>query len=360
VSGDQLGVVVVGTGFGCRVHVPAARAAGLDVVALVGRDRERTARRADRSGVEVACGSLAEALQVPRSDIVVVSTSPGTHAELAEEAIAAGRHVLVEKPFTLDAAEARRLVDAADRAGVVALVGHEFRFVPQRLTFQRALADGLVGSPRLAAFVGHLSLVASVDAPAPPWWFDPAQGGGWLGASVSHLVDAIRCWLGEFVTVSAALPMVSDRDPSTQAEDSASIRFRMQSGCEGLIQQSAGVWGSRIEIMRVAGPNGTLDLDGEVVRFADAEGARELDLVGPPLPVDVTPSDDPRDRFTHIEIGPATVQAGIVRDLARGGSPEYDLVPPATFADGLACMEVLDAVRRSAADGGATTSVPRV
>src|SRR5262249_39588151 len=171
----QLGVVVVGTGFGCRVHVPAARAAGLDVVALVGRDRERTARRAARSGVDASFGSLAEALQLPGSDIVVISTSPGTHAELAEEAIAAGRSVLGEKPFTLDAAEARGLVDAADRAGVVALVGHEFRFVPQRVTFRQALADGLVGPPKLATFIGHTSLVASVDAPAPPWWFDPAQ-----------------------------------------------------------------------------------------------------------------------------------------------------------------------------------------
>jgi predicted dehydrogenase len=352
--------VVVGTGFGCRVHVPAARAAGLDVVALVGRDRDRTARRADRSGVEVACGSLREALQLPRSDIVIVSTSPGTHAELADEAIAAGRHVLVEKPFTLDAVEARRLVDAADRAGVVALVGHEFRFVPQRVTFRQALADGLVGSPKLATFVGHMPLVASVDAPAPKWWFDPAQGGGWLGASVSHVVDAIRTWLGEFDNVSAALPMVSGRDPSTQAEDSASIRFRTESGCEGFVQQSAGVWGSRIEIMRVAGPRGTLDLDGEVVRYADAEGTRELDLVGPPLPVHPAPSDDPRHRFTHIELGPATVQAGVLRDLARGAMPDDDIVPPATFADGLACMQVLDAVRRSAAERGATTSVSRV
>ena len=350
-----MGVVVVGTGFGCRVHVPAARAAGLDVVALVGRDRERTARRAARAEVDVACGSLEEALRLPHADIVVVSTSPGTHADLAEEAITAGRHVLVEKPFTLTAAEARRLVDAADRAGVVGLVGHEFRFVPQRVTFRQALADGLVGTPRLATFVGHLSLVASVDAPAPTWWFDRAQGGGWLGASVSHLVDAIRSWLGEFETVSAALPMVSDRDPSTQAEDSASIRFRMRSGCEGFVQQSAGVWGNRIEIMRVAGPRGTLDLDGEVVRHADADGVRELELVGPPLPVDLAPSDDPRHRFTHMELGPAIVQAGVLRDLALGIDPEYDIAPPATFADGLACMEVLDAIRRSSADGGATT-----
>ncbi|HEY7104761.1 MAG TPA: Gfo/Idh/MocA family oxidoreductase [Acidimicrobiia bacterium] len=354
---ERLGVVVVGTGFGCRIHVPAARAAGFDVVALVGRDPEKTARRAARAEVEVSCGSLAEALALPHADVVVVSTDPASHAPLAEEAIAAGRHVLVEKPFTLDASEARGLLQAADRAGVVALVGHEFRFVPQRVTVRQALADGAIGAPRLGTFVGHLPLVAAVDAPAPRWWFDPAGGGGWLGAAVSHLVDAIRSWLGELDSVSAALPMVSDRDAGTMAEDSVSLRFRTRSGCEGVIQQSAAVWGERIEVMRIAGPRGTLTLDGEVVHFADADGTRTLDLVGPPLPVDISPSDDPRHRFTHIELGPATVQARVLRDLARGVTPEYDLVPPATFVDGVACMEVLDAVRRSAADAGATTAV---
>jgi predicted dehydrogenase len=354
---QRLGVVVVGTGFGCRVHVPAARAAGLDVVALVGRDVEKTTRRAQRSGVDVACGSLQEALQLPHADLVVIATSPGTHAELAEEAMSAGRHVLVEKPFTLSAEEAARLCDSAGKAGVVALVGHEFRFAPERVTFRAALADGLIGTPRLATFIGHLALAAPLDMAAPRWWFDRGAGGGWLGASVSHLVDAIRTWLGEFESVSAALPMVSGRDPANHAEDTAAARFRMQSGCEGVLQQSAGVWGDRVEVMRVAGPLGTLTLEGDGVQLADAGGTRTLDRVGPPSPAELEPSEDPRHRFTHIELGPATVQAGVWRDLALDRPSAYDIVPPATFADGLACMQVLDAVRRSALAAGATVSL---
>jgi predicted dehydrogenase len=358
VSEQRLGVVVVGTGFGCRVHIPAARAAGLEVSALVGRDREKTERRARRAEVDVACGSLGEALRLPRTELVVIASPPATHADLAEEAITAGRHVLVEKPFTCRVEEAARLSDAAERAGVVALVGHEFRFAPARVTFRQALASGAVGPPRLATFVGHTPLVASPDTPTPPWWFDRERGGGWLGASVSHLVDAIRTWLGEFDTVSASLPVVSDRDPLTHAEDTAAARFRMRSGCEGILQQSAAVWGDRIETIRVAGPHGSLTLDGDSVSLADSAGTRTLEPIGPPLPLEVEPSDDPRHRFTHIELGPATVQAGLLRDLALGRPPTYDIVPPATFADGLACMQVLDAVRASAANGGAATSVP--
>ena len=84
------GAVVVGTGFGCRVHVPALRAAGFDVVALVGRDGARTARRAERSGVPHACDSLADALALPGVDAVTIATPPATHAALAIEAAHAG------------------------------------------------------------------------------------------------------------------------------------------------------------------------------------------------------------------------------------------------------------------------------
>jgi predicted dehydrogenase len=354
----QLGVVVVGTGFGCRVHVPAARAAGLDVVALVGRDPERTARRAERSGVGVSCVSLEDALRLERSDLVVVATHPASHAELAEEAVAAGRHVLVEKPFTTTADEAGRLASAAAAAGVVALVGHEFRFAPPRVTLRHALRDGLVGTPRIATFVGHSPLAAPLDMRAPEWWFDPAQGGGWLGAAVSHVVDSIRYWLGEFESVSAALPMVSGRDPDRSAEDTVAARFRLRSGTDGVLQQSAGVWGEGVELTRVAGPDGTLTVKGESVTFSGPDGTRVLDPVGPPLPLDVAESDDPRHRFTHLELGPAIVQAGVLRDLALGAEPPPHTGPPATFADGLACMEVLDAIRRSAAHGGETIAVP--
>jgi predicted dehydrogenase len=73
------GAVVVGTGFGARVHVPALRAAGFDVVALVGRDRERTERRAERAGVAQACVSLAEAFAA-WCRAVTIAEPPYAHA----------------------------------------------------------------------------------------------------------------------------------------------------------------------------------------------------------------------------------------------------------------------------------------
>src|SRR6476659_4278026 len=112
-----IGVAVVGRRFGCRVQVPALRDAGFDVVALVGRDLEPTAYKAEKLGIPHACGSLADALALPGVDAVTIATPPHTHFDLALEAVEAGRHVLCEKPFTTNAGQAQQLVDAVQRAG---------------------------------------------------------------------------------------------------------------------------------------------------------------------------------------------------------------------------------------------------
>ena len=142
------GAVVVGTGFGCVTHVEALRRAGFDVVALVGRDRQRTAERAAAVGVANPMTSLAAALARPDADVVVIATPPHTHAPLAHQAIAASKHVVCEKPFTLDKGEARELQQAAERAGVVNMLDTEFRWGTAQ-----ALAAGAIGTPRLATFI---------------------------------------------------------------------------------------------------------------------------------------------------------------------------------------------------------------
>src|SRR5262245_29152709 len=115
----MLRAIVVGTNFGCLTHVRALRAAGFDVAALVGRDPSKTAARAERVGIPLAATSLGDALTASDADAVIVATPPHTHAPLALEAIAAGRHVLCEKPFASDVAEARQMLEAAEAAGVV-------------------------------------------------------------------------------------------------------------------------------------------------------------------------------------------------------------------------------------------------
>ncbi|MDP9337153.1 MAG: Gfo/Idh/MocA family oxidoreductase [Actinomycetota bacterium] len=346
------GAVVVGTGFGCRVHVPALRNAGFTVRALVGRDAPRTQRRADRLGVPRACTSLHDALVLDDVDAVTIATPPDTHAALAIEACEAGRHVVCEKPFALDAAEAGRMLAAAQRAEVTHLVGHEFRWAPDRALVARAIAQGAIGEPRMFSVVQYVPLVADPASPVPEWWFDVRRGGGWLGASGSHVVDQVRTWVGEIASVSAALPIVSARDGG--AEDSFVVRVTTRRGAQGVLQQTAASWTPHVVgVSIVAGTEGTIEVTGEGVFCSDRGGRRALpvpsDLAGPTPP---TPSGDPRERYTHLELGPYTRLAEALRAGVEGRPPDSAVVPP-TFVDGLAEMRVLDAIRASAAAGGA-------
>src|SRR5512134_914538 len=91
-----IGAAVVGTGFGVITHLRALRAAGFEVHALVGRNEDKAAARARMFDVAYSSNSLAGALALPGVDVVAIATPPHTHAPIALEAIAAGKHVVCE------------------------------------------------------------------------------------------------------------------------------------------------------------------------------------------------------------------------------------------------------------------------
>jgi predicted dehydrogenase len=364
VPSGPLGAIVVGTGFGCYSHVRALRHAGFEVRALVGRDRAKTAERARLFEVPRACSTLAEALDAVDADCVTIATPPHTHAPLALEAIAAGKHVLCEKPFARDTAEARTVLAAAQRAGVVHLLGTEFRYDAGQALLAEAVRTGMVGAPRMATWLMHVPMLADPAAELPAWWADSSAGGGWLGAHGSQLIDQIRVTLGEFAGVSASIIHVVDR-PMT-ADDGFVVHFRMRDGCVGVLQSTASDRGIIVET-RVTGSTGSAWIEGvgDTVRVADAAGVRRLpvpdELRGDPAPAlpdgAVTTTYEQMITF-GVEYGPYTRLAAAFRHRIEGGEAGRGPGPqPATFADGVAQMAVLDAIRRSAQAGGAWTDV---
>ena len=354
------GAVVAGTGFGCITHVRALRAAGFEVHALVGRDPARTARRAAAVGVPHALTSFVEALALPGVDAVTIATPPLTHAALVLDALRAGKHVLCEKPFARDAGEGRTLLAAAHAAGVVHLLGTEFRFDAGQALLARAVHDGVVGNPRLAMFVLHVSVLADADAELPDWWADADQGGGWLGAHGSQVIDQIRVTLGEFDAVTAAVVRVAR---TTTADDGFVVHFRLRSGCVGVLASTAADRGPFLMESRVVGTRGTAWIDGlgDAVWVADARGTRRLEVADDlrTAPPSAPPSALLATTYEHmighgLDLGPYTRLAEHFRARIDGTDPPAG-PPPATFADGVADMAVLDAARRSATEARTVT-----
>ena len=137
------------------------------------------------------------------------SLRPALPVGIEIEATAEGITHTVLVPAEHEAAVLASLRSGLSRARVTALVGHEFRWAKERAVLGRAIADGWIGEPRFATMVQYVPLVADPEVRMPAWWFDRSLGGGWLGASGSHLVDQARVWLGEFTTVSAATRVVT-------------------------------------------------------------------------------------------------------------------------------------------------------
>jgi predicted dehydrogenase len=355
----SLRVGVVGTSFGARIHVPALREAGFEVAALIGVDPARTARRVERLGIAHACTSLAEALELDL-DAVSIATPPATHAPLAAEAIEAGCHVLCEKPFTLHAAEAEELVRRSTAAGVMAMVGHEFRWSLAQSTIAWGLDQGLIGTPRMVVSASFTSMLRSF--PMPDWWSDPERGGGWLFASGSHRIDALRQWFGEVDAVSAGLPRMREPvdDPDADGiDDSFNIRCAMRNGTEVALIQSGAAAGPGASMTRVMGTAGTMWAKGDTVYVAD-DASPGGDVLLPPSELTLPNVDalatGALAEMTRSELPPYIRLAQAFR-AAIEGTPDVAGPRPATFADGLACMRVLDAVRRSAADRGRWTTI---
>jgi predicted dehydrogenase len=351
----RIRVVVVGTGFGCRVHVPALRAAGFEVVGLVGTRPDRLARKAAEVQVDAVYTDLNEAISRTHAKLVTVATTPATHGALVKTAISCGCHVLCEKPFAFDSAEAESLLDAARHAGIIHMVAHEFRWLPERALFGRAIREGLIGVPRFLVIDQFNPFCADPETRLPKWWFDESSGGGWLGASGSHIIDQVGEWFGAFDSLSANLLVVSQRDNA--ADDSYSTRFLLKNGMEGSMQQTAGAWGPPAVLWRCAGTKGTVWIENGKVLLADKSGTRELAvpvelrLPTPPPPADLKPAD----RLSHFEIGPFTRLCEALR-AAIEGQPSTTVAAP-SFVDGLATMKVMDAIRASAAQRGALVRI---
>ncbi|MFF2632528.1 Gfo/Idh/MocA family protein [Microbacterium sp. NPDC058021] len=151
---------ILATGGIAHAFTSDLQTAGLDVAAVGSRSAESAQRFADEFGIPRAHGSYDELAADPDVDIVYIATPHPAHAENAIAMLDAGKHVLVEKPFTLTAAEAAAVRDAARRNGLLAMEAMWTRYLPHMVRVRKLIADGALGEVR-TVFADHTQKITA-------------------------------------------------------------------------------------------------------------------------------------------------------------------------------------------------------
>ena len=140
---------LAGTGFIGRVHARSLTLAGAELAGVAASTRESASAAANELRAARAFDSADELVRDPRIDVVHICTPNHLHLPLAEAALAAGKHVICEKPLAMDAAGAKRLVDAAEASGLHAAVPFVYRFYPTVREARERVRAGRTGALRL-------------------------------------------------------------------------------------------------------------------------------------------------------------------------------------------------------------------
>ncbi|WP_435821163.1 Gfo/Idh/MocA family protein [Micromonospora lupini] len=363
-----------------RVYDLPARAR---MALICGRDTPKVAEAADRLGWDAYTTDWRDLINRDDIDVVDVCTPGDSHAEIALAALAAGKHVLCEKPLANTVAEARAMTAAADTAraaGVRAMCGFNYRRVPAVTMMRQMVADGRLGVIRHVRAVYLQDWI--VDPQFPLVWRlqKDRAGSGALGDIGAHIIDLTQFVVGQRITGVSAITETFVKERPLPAEssglaatvdggsaptgpvtvdDAAVFVARLDGGALATYEASRFATGRknalRVEI------NGSL---GSVV--FDLERLNELEFYDATRPtleqgfnrILVTESDHPYMSAWwppgHI-IGYEHSFTHQMRDLIEAIATGTDPAP--SFADALQVQLVLDAVTRSADVGSSWTDV---
>ncbi|PSB02054.1 Gfo/Idh/MocA family protein [Merismopedia glauca] len=264
-------VAVIGTGFGQKVQIPGFQEGDrTQVVAVYHRDLAKAEAIASTHSIPHHCDNLTDLLALPEVDAVSICTPPFLHYEMGKEVLKAGKHLLLEKPTTLNVAEAQELEQLAIQQGVVTGMDFEFRFVPAWMRLAELLQEGYVGKKRLIKIDWLVS--SRADATRPwNWYARKDKGGGALGAVGSHAFDYIKWLFGDIKSLSARLSTaISERPvPETgemqpvDADDTCLITLELADGTPCQICISSVTYQGRGHFVEVYGEEGTLILGSD-------------------------------------------------------------------------------------------------
>jgi predicted dehydrogenase len=301
-----IGVGIIGTGFMGKAHAFAYRAAGatfpgslnpgLQVIADV--NAVAAQRAAAQFGFAKWSADWRDVIADPAVKIVSITTPNVLHKEMALAAIAAGKHVHCEKPLAPSVSDAREMMDAAEKAGVITQVGYNYIKNPVLKLARDMIAAGELGD--ITGFRGLHAEDYMADPEGPfSWRVDAAGGPGVIADLGSHIIGMARFLLGPIAEVNADLETIVKTRPVAQGaterrdvlvDDVARLLVRFARGCGGTIEANWVASGRKMQLcFELHGSKGSLVFTQE--RFNELHYFK--------------PGADPRlSGFTRIEAGP--------------------------------------------------------
>jgi predicted dehydrogenase len=345
---------IVGAGFIGQVHAHAIRGAGGVVAAIASSSPRSSAAAASRLRAERAASSAEELVNADDVDVVHICTPNHLHAPLAERAIAAGKHVICEKPLSIGLDTSRRLADLAAAAPGCTAVPFVYRFYPTVRDARGRVRRGDVGPLRLL----HGSYLQDwLSRPDDDnWRVDPALGGGSraFGDIGVHWCDLVEFVTGQRITRLVARMLTVPRDaasPGPGTEDAATVLFETDQGALGSVVVSQVSPGRKNRLwFSLDGAQASLQFDQELPDSLWV-GGREQNAVVPRGAEGASPD---AARYSIVPVGHPqgyldcfTAFVADVYAAAAGNPP--DGLP--TFADGLRAAQLTDSVMASAASG---------
>ena len=383
----RIGMGIVGAGFVGPHHVDAVRRLGfVDVVAVAGSSQASADKKAEALGARKAYGSYEALLDDPDVQVIHNATPNYLHYPVNAAAIAKGKHVISDKPLAMTAAEAKKLLDQATRAGIVHAVTFNYRGNPLVQQARHAIGRGDIGKPHF--LVGQYLQDWLLKDTDYSWRLEPDKGGASsaLGDIGSHWCDLaqhisglrITHVLGDITTVlpkrkrplgsreafAAADTSQKLEEVDIKVEDLASVLLRFDNGAKGAFSVGQVCAGHKNDLqLEICGSKASLKWRQEhqnELWIGRRDSANEI------LQKDPSLIDSAVRGYAHLPGGHqeswADAFANLMRDIygfIAEGKKASDAHPPAfaTFEDGYRANCIVEAILESAAKGSAWTKV---
>jgi len=343
-SDSNVNFAIVGTGSIADFHAAAiSQAEGAVLRSVFSRGQEKARAFAEKNGSSAAA-SLEELLADPELDAVCITTPSGAHAEVALAALAAGKHVLCEKPLDVSLAKVDAMIDAAKNSGKILAGVFQARLGANARRLRDAIQAGRFG--RLTLATCHIK-----------WWRDQNyyDSGGWRGTwdldgggclmnQGIHGVDLLQWLVGMPVEVSAMTATLAHE--RIEVEDTAVATLKFSSGALGIIEASTSAWPGFQRRIEISGDRGSAILDGDTLKFWQFQDEQEGDeAIRNEANQGAAPgggASDPRAIGTE---GHRLLIEDLVRVIRTGGTPAI------SGPEGRNAVEIILAIYQSAREG---------